>query len=98
MNHTNHVINPFYAARHHHRQQAQPTVQRTQFAKPTPDWSVAINSMVQGGLIAAMLLCAMIIIAAGAARVIGADGTVTGLDLNAGMLNIAHPSPPHHYA
>ena len=48
------------------------TTLRTQFAKPTPDWTVAINSMVQGGLIAAMLLCAIIIIAAGAARVIGA--------------------------
>jgi carbon starvation protein len=47
------------------------TTLRTQFAKPTPDWTVAINSMVQGGLIAAMLLCAFIIIAAGAARVIG---------------------------
>src|SRR5205823_12863939 len=48
---------------------AQVTTLRTQFAKTTPDWTVAINNMVQGGLIAAMLLCAIIIIAAGAARV-----------------------------
>jgi carbon starvation protein len=48
------------------------TTLRTQFAKPTPDWTVALNSMVQGGLIVAMLLCAFIIIAAGAARVLGA--------------------------
>jgi carbon starvation protein len=45
------------------------TTLRTQFAKPTPDWTIAINSMIQGGLIVGMLLSAIIIIAAGAARV-----------------------------
>jgi hypothetical protein len=47
------------------------TTLRTQFAKPTPDWTVSINSMIQGSLIVAMLLCAIIIIAAGAARTLG---------------------------
>ncbi len=45
------------------------TTLRTQFAKPTADWTIAINSMIQGGLIVGMLLSAIIIIAAGAARV-----------------------------
>lgn len=45
------------------------TTIRTQLSKPHADWITLINSIIQGSLIVAMLLCAIIVIAAGAARV-----------------------------
>jgi carbon starvation protein len=46
------------------------TTIRTQLDKSHADWTTLINSIIQGSLIVAMLLCAIIVIAAGAARVL----------------------------